>query len=75
LIVPKSSGCSLKRPENAEAETIQLIDHHGKMNPAFIDTLRTIFYKLDLINGNKIFYPEFNGLLEMLGLPLLKDEQ
>lgn len=35
LIVPRTTGCGLKRPENATVESIKLMDSQGNLNPVF----------------------------------------
>ena len=49
MVVPRTSGCWLKRPEKAEAEQISLLDNEGKLHPLFIATITDIFRKYDLM--------------------------
>ncbi len=49
LIVPRTTGCTLKRPENVEAESIRLSDLNGNLHPLFISTITDIFNKFDLV--------------------------
>lgn len=74
LIVPRTTGCLLRRPEGADVESIRLVDNLGKLNPLFKATLRELFKKLDLLGTKKILVKEFNGFLEAIGKPLIKDD-
>ena len=67
LIVPRTTGCGLKRPEYAEPEQIKLMDSQGTLHPLFVSTIADIFNKFDLEGANFIELKEFRGLLEVIG--------
>jgi hypothetical protein len=69
MIVPLTSGCRLKRPENAEIEEIKLMDNVGHFHPQFKAAIEEIFNRIDLVISHTIDYNEFNGFLEMIGKP------
>jgi len=73
IVVPRTSGCSIRRPEGAEADTILLMDSVGTFHPLFISTIKDIFNKFDL-NGNcAIELTEWKGFMEIIGQPQPKD--
>ncbi len=74
LVVPRTSGCSLKRPELADPESVKLMDSTGNFHPFFVATIADIFNKFDLVTSHSIDYKEFKGLLEILG-KTIKDEK
>ncbi len=59
MIIPRTSGCNLKRPDLAEQEALKLIDSVGQLNPLFTATINDIFSKFDLIDANVIEFKEF----------------
>jgi len=54
LILPRTSGCSLKRPPTAKAEYIKLLDASGELHPLLDLTARDIFRRLDKVMINNI---------------------
>lgn len=71
--MPKTSGCGVKRPENAEALQIKLIDADANLDPLFEATLNDIFAKFDLVISNTIDFKEFKGFLYTLGKTLASE--
>lgn len=49
IILPRTTGCTLKRPENAPYEDIQLMNSKGKLNELFESTIADIFRKFDML--------------------------
>lgn len=73
IVVPRTTGCGLRRPDSAEPEMIKLMDTQGNLNPIFNSTITDIFNKFDLIVSNTIDFKEFKGFLEIFGKSI-KDE-
>ena len=73
LVVPRTTGCGLKRSDSAEIENIKLIDAQGNLDPLFEATLNDIFNKFDLVISSTIDFKEFKGFLEIFG-KTLRDE-
>lgn len=60
LILPRTSGCNLKRPPAAKAEYIKILDGNGELNPLAELVIRDIFRRLDKVMINNILeYSEF----------------
>jgi hypothetical protein len=70
IIVPRTTGCLLRRPENADVENIRLLDQQGGFHPYFEATVNDIFNKFDLVINNAIDFKEFKGFSEMIGKPI-----
>jgi len=68
IVVPRTSGCNLRRPEWAEAESIKLMDSAGDFHPMFSSTITDIFNKFDLVGHHTIDFGEFKGFLEIIGM-------
>jgi len=73
IVVPRTTGCNLKRPDNAEQEQISLIDSKGELNPLFESTIADIFNKFDLVVNRTIDFKEFKGFGEIIGIPIKDD--
>lgn len=73
IVLPRTTGCSLRRPLQADAEAIKLIDHQGNFHPTFRSTITDIFNKFDLIINHVIEFKEFKGFLDIIG-KTIKDE-
>jgi hypothetical protein len=60
LILPRTSGCNLKRPPNAKAEYIKLVEASGELHALADLCIRDIFRRLDKVMINNILeYNEF----------------
>lgn len=71
LILPRSSGCSLKRPPGAKAEYIKLLDGNGDLNPLAELCVRDIFRRLDKVMINNILeFSEFQEFYARLNINL-----
>ena len=75
IIVPRTTGCTLKRPDNAEIESIRLMDYHGNFHPLLTSTITDIFNKFDLVISNSIDFKEFKIFLEIVGQHLADPAQ
>jgi hypothetical protein len=74
MVVPRTTGCGLKRPENAEFDSIKLMDSQGQFHPLFVSTIADIFNKFDLVISHSIDFKEIKAFLEIIGKPAPKDE-
>lgn len=54
LILPRTSGCTLKRPPAAKSEYVKLLDGNGDLNPLADLIIRDIFRRLDKVLINNI---------------------
>ena len=66
-MVPRTTGCSLRRPNDGDTVNEPLIDDDGNPHPLFKSTIHDIFRKFDLVISNTIDFKEFKGLQEILG--------
>jgi hypothetical protein len=49
LVLPRASGCNLKRPPSAKSEYIKLLDNNGDLHPMAELCIRDIFRRLDKV--------------------------
>jgi hypothetical protein len=54
VILPRTSGCQLKRPSKAKSESIKLIDASGDLHPLAELCIKDIFRRLDKYMVNNI---------------------
>lgn len=73
MIVPRTTGCGLKKPDNTVQDQLRLIDSSGQFNPLFSATISDIFNKFDICVNQSIDFKEFKAFLEIIGKSL-KDE-
>lgn len=67
IVVPRTTGCSIRRPADAQSEAIRLLDQTGVPTDIFDSTLGDIFRKFDLVISNTIDFKEFKGLYDIIG--------
>lgn len=60
LVLPRTSGCTMKRPPGAKSEYIKLLDASGELHPLAELCIKDIFRRLDkVIINNIIEFSEF----------------
>ena len=74
IILPRSTGCTLRRPSDAKPESIKLIDSHNHLTPLMKSTVQDIFRKLDMLLNRELTYNEFKGFYECLNRHLSEEE-
>jgi hypothetical protein len=62
IIVPRTTGCGIKRPNESETVNDPLIDDEGNPSELFKSTIHDIFRKFDLVISNTVDFKEFKGL-------------
>jgi hypothetical protein len=67
IVVPRTTGCAVRRSDGAEVENIKLIGSNKKATDLFSSTLDDIFRKFDLVISNTIDFKEFKGLYDIIG--------
>ena len=70
IVVPRTTGCSIRRPIGAISENIRLFNERGQAHEMFISTIEDIFRKFDLVISNSIDFKEFKALCDIIGKPL-----
>jgi hypothetical protein len=69
IILPRTSGVTLRRPQNAQSEFIKLLDANGDLHPIVELTVKDIFNRLDSVHVNKsLEYKEFQDFYDKLGI-------
>lgn len=67
IVVPRTTGCAIKRPQESEEVNIPLLNDEGQPNDLLESTIADIFKKFDLVISNTIDFKEFKGLFEIIG--------
>ena len=76
IVVPRTTGCNLRRPDDAEAEALRLMDSQGNFHPIFSSTINDIFNKFDLVGAGKVEFKEWKGMIEIIeGNAKYKEEE
>ena len=73
MIVPRTTGCGLKRLDHLDQDQIRLLDSYGLFHPIVSSVISDIFKKFDINGNNTIDFKEFKAFLEIIGKQL-KDE-
>lgn len=74
IILPRTTGCFLRRPHNANSEQIDLMDNHDNFHELFEITINDIFRKFDMLLNRELSYTEFKGFYECLGKNINESE-
>ncbi|CAI2386182.1 unnamed protein product [Moneuplotes crassus] len=74
IILPRTTGCYLRRPKGAPQQDIHLLDEYDGFNDIFESTLNDIFRKFDMLLNRELSYTEFRGFYECLGKNLSEAE-
>lgn len=74
IVVPRTTGCAIRRPVDAEPEMVRLIGPNGEPTELFDSTLSDIFRKFDLVISNTIDFKEFKGLYDIIGKKITEIE-
>lgn len=75
IILPRTSGCLLKRPDNAPAQNVNLINSQGKLSELLETTLEEVFRKFDMLLYRELSYCEFKGFCECIGRANLTERE
>jgi hypothetical protein len=74
IVVPRTTGCGIGRPIDAESERIRLIQDNGEANLLFESSVADIFRKFDLVISHTIDYKEFKGFCDIIGKKITEIE-
>ena len=74
IILPRTTGCTLRRPADAKSENIKMVDKNGKMNELVESTIIDIFRKFDMLLNRELSYIEFKGFFECLNKSISEKE-
>jgi hypothetical protein len=76
LILPRTSGCTFKRPLGAKAENIKLLDNNtGDLHPIVELCIKDIFRRLDKVMINNVLeYSEFQEFFSRLNISMSEQD-
>jgi hypothetical protein len=75
VILPRTSGCTIKRPPGTKSEYIKLLDANGDLNPLAELCIKDIFRRLDKVIINNILeYGEFEEFYSRMNVHLTEDD-
>jgi hypothetical protein len=74
IVVPRSTGCSLKRPNGVDPENVRLLNENCEPSELFLSTIADIFRKFDLVISNTIDFKEFKALYDIIGKKITEPE-
>jgi hypothetical protein len=67
IILPRTTGCHLKRPDTSPTEKVDLLNSNGKMHDYLETTIEEVFRKFDMLLYRELTYCEFKGFCECIG--------
>jgi hypothetical protein len=75
VILPRTSGCTIKRPPGAKSEYIKLLDSNGDLNPIAELCIKDIFKRLDKVIINNILeFSEFEEFYSRMNIDFTEEE-
>lgn len=74
IILPRTTGCTLRRPADARPENIKMLEKNGKLNELVESTIIDIFRKFDMLLNRELSYIEFKGFFECLNKSISEKE-
>ncbi|OMJ87011.1 hypothetical protein SteCoe_11338 [Stentor coeruleus] len=74
IVLPKTSGCLLRRPEDAPMERTKLLTSKGELTDIAESTIQDIFRKFDMLLNRELSYTEFKGFYECINRSLTEIE-
>lgn len=66
IILPRTSGCSLRKNSGTPNEEAPLLDREGNLSPNFKSCINDIFRKFDMLLNRELSFNEFKGFYECL---------
>lgn len=74
IVLPKTSGCLLKKPTDAPMERLKLMTTKGELTDMAESTIADIFRKFDMLLNRELSYTEFKGFYECINRSLTEVE-
>ena len=74
IILPRTSGCLLRKPGDASNEKAVLQDRFGNISIGLKSTIQDIFRKFDMLLNRELTYVEFKGFYECINKTITEDE-
>jgi calpain-15 len=74
IILPRTTGCSLRRPADAREENIKLLRSTGQLHEQAESTIKDIFRKFDMLLNRELSFVEFKGFFECINKQLTEKE-
>lgn len=74
IILPRTTGCLLRRPPELPAETVTLLGQSGGLSELAESTINDIFRKFDMLLNRELSYTEFKGFYECINKLITETE-
>ena len=74
IVLPKTSGCLLRRPTDAPMERVKLLTSKGELTDIAESTIQDIFRKFDMLLNRELSFTEFKGFYECINRSLTELE-
>jgi calpain-15 len=74
IILPRTTGCLLRRPADALPERVQLLDAAGNLSELMNLTVADIFRKFDMLLNRELNYAEFKGFYDCISKAISETE-
>lgn len=74
IVLPKTSGCLLRRPTDAPLERVKLLTTKGELTDIADSTVQDIFRKFDMLLNRELSFTEFKGFYECINRSLTEIE-
>lgn len=74
IVLPRTTGCLLKRPADAIPERVQLLDAGGNLSELMNSTVGDIFRKFDMLLNRELSYAEFKSFYDCISKAITETE-
>ena len=74
IILPRTTGCTLRRPDDIKLQNIKLISSKSELTQQFKLCVKDIFRKFDMLLNRELSFIEFKGFYDCLNLQIAEEE-
>ena len=74
IILPRTTGCTLRRPPDAVPEKVNLLNRRGQLSELAESTISDIFRKFDMLLNRELTFNEFKSFYECIFKNITENE-
>ena len=74
IILPRTTGCALKKPGDGITGSAQLLDRMGVMTDGYRSVITDVFRKFDMLLNRELTFTEFKGFYDCLNKSITEEE-
>jgi len=74
ILLPRTTGCTLRRPDNIKFQNLKLLSPNDELTPLTRMCILDIFRKFDMLLNRELSFIEFKGFYECINLEITEEE-